>query len=189
MVRLEKLQRNPTNPKILPKFPKKSNNFQKSNFFSRKIQLFQNFICLNFFIQIFPIYDTTLGSRDIAMWRFLWRTCWRAGIRYSCSWIDIWMFWETLLESMRRMLVQLASFNANSLGRDRLRDVMQYNCIELTFWKRQQYIPEREVLERATDKWICFCFIVCWRSWLPVPSFDSNSLGPRTHPEIYKHYR
>ena len=33
------------------------------------------------------IYDTALGSRDIAMWRFLWRTCTRRGIGYSRSWM------------------------------------------------------------------------------------------------------
>ena len=35
------------------------------------------------------IYDTTLGSRDIAMWRFLWLTDGRMdrGIGYSRSWM------------------------------------------------------------------------------------------------------
>ena len=138
------------------------------------------------FIHIFQLFwhqricDTTLGSRDIAMRRFFWRTCWRAGIWYSSSWIDIWvqwMFWETLLESKRRMLVQLASFNANSLGRDILRDVMQYICIELTFWKRQQHIPEREILERAEDEWICFYCL-----YVGAVVFQFLLLTP-THPE------
>ena len=36
------------------------------------------------------IYDTTLGSRDIAMWRFMWRSAGGAGIGYSSSWMRWW---------------------------------------------------------------------------------------------------
>ena len=57
----------------------------KVSFVSIFLQIFFQILFRSFWHQ--RIYDTALGSRDIAMWRFLWRGAAGAGIGYSSSWL------------------------------------------------------------------------------------------------------